>query len=281
MDGGRATRVGRRPQGQLSSTSLFPMAESATTASRVATDPRLTGLRRIAVVPAYNEVGSIAGVIAEIRAVDPELAIVVIDDGSSDGTARVAGERGVQVVRLPFNLGIGGAMQTGYQYALDHGFDLAVQIDGDGQHDPGELPQLLEPILDGRADMAVGTRFAGGRRYDPSLGRRVGIRLFAWIVSLLVRQRLTDTTSGFRAVNRKGIALFASDYPHDYPEVETTVLVFRHKLRLVEVPVRMRTRATGRSSITLFRSIYYMAKVSLALFVGLFRRPYPTHLEER
>jgi glycosyltransferase involved in cell wall biosynthesis len=258
-----------------------PMGESATTASRVPTDPRLARLRRIAVVPAFNEAPCIAEVISEIRAVDPELEIVVVDDGSTDATRHVAHRAGAQVVRLPFNVGIGGAMQTGYQFAREHGFDLAVQIDGDGQHDPRELPQLIEPILEDLADMAVGTRFAGGRRYESSLGRRVGISLFSWIVSLLVRQRVTDTTSGFRAVNRKGIALFASDYPHDYPEVETTVLVFRHQLRLVEVPVVMRTRATGRSSITLFRSVYYMAKVSLALFVGLFRRRYPTHLEER
>jgi glycosyltransferase involved in cell wall biosynthesis len=257
------------------------MVESATTARRASTDPRLTGLRRIAIVPAYNEEESVAGVIAEIRAVDPELEIVVIDDGSSDATARVADRAGSHVVRLPFNVGIGGAVQTGYQYAREHGFELAVQIDGDGQHDPRELAALVEPILDGQADMAVGTRFGGGRRYDPSLGRLVGIRLFAWIVSLLVRQRVTDTTSGFRAVNRKGIVLFASDYPHDYPEVETTVLLFRHQLRLVEVPVAMRPRATGRSSITPFSSVLYVAKVLLALFVGLFRRPFPTQLEEQ
>jgi glycosyltransferase involved in cell wall biosynthesis len=257
------------------------MGESATTARPLATDPRLTALRRIAIVPAYDEADSIAGVIAEIRTVDPELEVVVVDDGSTDGTGRVATDAGAQVVRLPFNLGIGGAMQTGYQYAREHDFDLAVQIDADGQHDPRALPRLTQPILEGRADMAVGTRFAGGPKYKGPLGRRVGIRLFAWIVSLLVRQRVTDTTSGFRVVNRKGIALFATDYPHDYPEVETIVLLFRHRLRLVEVPVTMRKRASGRSSITFFRSIYYMVKVTLALFVGLFRRPYPTHLEER
>jgi glycosyltransferase involved in cell wall biosynthesis len=218
-------------------------------------------------------------VIEEIRAVDPELEVVVIDDGSRDGTAAAAERAGAKVVRLPFNLGIGGAMQTGYQYAREHGFDLAVQIDGDGQHDPRELTQLLEPILAGDADMAVGTRFAGGARYRPPFARRVGIEVFAWLVTLIVRQRVTDTTSGFRAVNRKGILLFASDYPHDYPEVETTVLVFRHSLRMAEVPVTMRTRVSGRSSITLFRSIYYMVKVSLALFIGLFRR-YTTPTEE-
>ena len=145
-------------------------------------------------------------------------------------------------------------MQTGYQYARDHGFDLAVQVDGDGQHDPREIAKLIEPILSGEADMAVGTRFAGGSRYRPPFARRIGIQLFARVVSLIVRQRVTDTTSGFRAVNRRGIALFAADYPHDYPEVETTVLVHQHRLRMVEVPVAMRTRATGSSSITLFQS---------------------------
>jgi glycosyltransferase involved in cell wall biosynthesis len=256
------------------------MTEPVTTATREAADPRLAGLRRLAIVPAYNEVAAIGTVIAELRSFDPELEIVVIDDGSRDGTAARAEKLGADVVRLPFNLGIGGAMQTGYQYARDHDFQLAIQVDGDGQHDPGEIAALIEPVLSGEADMAVGTRFLGGRRYRPPLARRVGIQVFARMVSLIIRQRVTDTTSGFRAVNRHGIVLFASDYPHDYPEVETTVLVHRHQLRMVEVPVAMRTRATGRSSITLFQSIYYMLKVSLALFVGLFRRQ-STPMEER
>jgi glycosyltransferase involved in cell wall biosynthesis len=256
------------------------MAEPVTTATREAADPRLAGLRRLAIVPAYNEADAIEAVINELRSVDPDLAIVVIDDGSTDGTAARAEKFGADVVRLPFNLGIGGAMQTGYQYARDHGFQLAIQVDGDGQHDPGEIAALIEPVVTGQADMAVGTRFAGGRRYRPPFARRVGIQVFASMVSLIIRQRVTDTTSGFRAVNRHGIVLFASDYPHDYPEVETTVLVHRHRLRMVEVPVVMRTRATGRSSITLFQSIYYMLKVSLALFVGLFRRQ-STPMEER
>jgi glycosyltransferase involved in cell wall biosynthesis len=228
-------------------------------------------MRKAAVVPAYNEAGSIGAVVAEIRAADPELEVVVVDDGSTDATAELAGAAGATVLSLPYNLGIGAAVQTGLQYASENEFDLAVQIDGDGQHDARELTQLLAPIVSGEADIAVGTRFAGDRFYRPSVARRIGIALFAGLVSLIVRQRVTDTTSGFRAMNRRGIRLFATDYPHDYPEVEATVLVFRHRLRMVEVPVTMRQRETGRSSITVFRSLYYMGKVSLALFVGLLR----------
>jgi hypothetical protein len=149
---------------------------------------------------------------------------------------------------------------------------VAVQVDGDGQHDPAQLLTILEPVLDGSADLVVGSRFAGGGAYRSTAVRRLGIRIFARVVSAVVRQRVTDTTSGFRAVNRRGIALFAADYPHDYPEVEATVMCVKHKLRLQEVPVEMRERSGGRSSITTLRSVYYMTKVLLAIFVGLFRR---------
>lgn len=230
-------------------------------------------LRRVAIVPALNEEANIASVISEIRRADPLMAIVVVDDGSTDHTAAVARSCGATVVSLPFNLGIGGAMQTGYQFALEHGFELAIQVDGDGQHHPDEMEKLVGPILDGSADMVVGSRFLVTRSYRAPIMRRIGMAMFARIVSAIVRQRVTDTTSGFRAVNRKGIALFAADYPNDYPEVESTVLVYRHRLRLVEVPVEMRDRFNGRSSITLLRSIYYVVKVTLALFVGLFRNP--------
>jgi glycosyltransferase involved in cell wall biosynthesis len=250
---------------------------AATTPDR--RDPRLEALRLLVIVPALNEEHSLANVIAEIRSVDPRFEIVVVDDGSADGTSRVAAASGAIVVKLPYNIGIGGAVQTGYKYALERGFDIAVQVDGDGQHDPREIPRLLEPLLDGRADMVVGSRFAPGGGYRGTPLRRIGIHIFAAVVSLMVRARVTDTTSGFRAVNRKAIRLFALDYPPDYPEVEATVLLVRHKLQMLEVPVQMRVRETGASSITALSSVYYMIKVLLALFIGLFRR-YTTPLEE-
>jgi glycosyltransferase involved in cell wall biosynthesis len=239
--------------------------------------PALTpppGPRRLAIVPAYDEEGSVGAVVDEIRAADAGFEILVVDDGSRDATALVARAHGAEVVSLPFNLGIGGAVQTGYRYARNHGFDLAVQVDGDGQHDPADLAALVAPILAGEADLAVGSRFADGAGgYRPSLARRLGIALFARAISRITGQRLTDTTSGFRAANARAIALFADDYPHDYPEVETTVMVVKERLRLVEVPVTMRDRSTGSSSITAPRAVYYMAKVLVALFVGLFRAP--------
>jgi glycosyltransferase involved in cell wall biosynthesis len=243
-------------------------------------DERIVAVRRVAIVPALNEGQTVARVIEEIRAVDPGFEILVVDDGSTDGTQAEAERAGALVVRLPYNVGIGGAVQTGYQYARDHGFQVAVQIDGDGQHDPGELARLLEPIGADRADMVIGSRFLEAGPYRAPFARRLGIRLLASAVSLIVRQRMTDPTSGFRAVNRRGIVLFAADYPHDYPEAEANVLASRHRLRIVEVPVAMRTRSAGRSSITVLRSLYYMIKVMLALFISVFRR-YPAPAEER
>ena len=250
------------------------VSETVATAAPPSADPRLRELRRVAIVPALNEEQSVARVIDELRAFDPGIDIVVVDDGSVDRTSQVARSKGARVLRLPFNLGIGGAVQTGFRFAFEHDYDIAVRVDGDGQHDPAQLGRVLEPVLRGDADIAVGSRFASTEPsgYRSSRSRRIGIRLLAWIVSRIVGQQVTDTTSGFQALNREGIALFARDYPHDYPEVEAMVMVFRHRLRLAEVQVEMRERGGGRSSITALRSVYYMVKVLLAIFVGLFRR---------
>jgi glycosyltransferase involved in cell wall biosynthesis len=246
------------------------VTEVLETTTRV--DDRLRALKRVAIVPAFNEEEAVTRVIEELRAFDQGLEVVVIDDGSSDRTTEAARACGASVVQLPFNLGIGGAVQTGFRYAWEHGFDVAVRVDGDGQHDPAELGAILEPVLADEADIAVGSRFIGGDGYRSSRSRRIGIRLLAWIVSALTRQKITDPTSGFQAANRLGIRLFAADYPHDYPEAEATVMVFKHRLRMTEVPVAMRARESGQSSITAVRSVYYMVKVVLAIFVALFRR---------
>jgi glycosyltransferase involved in cell wall biosynthesis len=229
-------------------------------------------LKCIAIVPAYNEQGAIGGVIDEIFAFDAACDVIVIDDASSDLTSERARDHGALVVRLPFNLGIGGAVQTGFRYAADHDYELAIRIDGDGQHDPAELAPLIAAVAADEADICVGSRFAGSDGYRSSRSRRVGIRILARMVSLLTGQRVTDTTSGFQVLNRKAIELFAADYPHDYPEVEAALMLHKHRLRLTEVPVRMRERQAGQSSIRGVHTVYYMAKVMLAILIGALRR---------
>jgi glycosyltransferase involved in cell wall biosynthesis len=232
-------------------------------------------MKLLAIVPAYNEAGAISSTIAELRAHAPEWDVLVVDDGSTDETARLARTAGARVLRMPFNLGIGGAVQSGYQYALEHGYQVAVQVDGDGQHDPRYLPILLDHLRDDPdLNMVTGSRFLDpedAHGYRSSASRRVGIRLFAGILSRIVGRPITDPTSGLRMTDRRGIELFARDYPHDYPEVEALVLSHAHQLQGDELPVRMRARLTGRSSIGSTQSVYYMMKVTLAVLVGMMR----------
>jgi glycosyltransferase involved in cell wall biosynthesis len=230
--------------------------------------------RKLAIVPAYNEAEAIGTTIAAIRRWAPEFDLLVVDDGSTDATAALARAAGAEVVRLPFNLGIGGAMQSGYLYAQEHGYDVAVQVDGDGQHDPRQIGELLERMRgDPELNMVTGSRFlaAEGAGHRSSLLRRLGIRLFAGVASLITGQRVTDPTSGFRMTDRRGIELFARDYPHDYPEVEAILLMHAHRLRSRETAVTMGPRLTGESAISSTQSVYYMVKVLLAVFVALFR----------
>jgi glycosyltransferase involved in cell wall biosynthesis len=244
--------------------------------------------RYLAIVPAYNEAGAIAETIAEIHAAVPDFDVVVIDDGSTDETAALARSAGARVVCLPFNLGIGSAVQSGYIYARDNDYEIAVQIDGDGQHDPRDIPLLLQAIRgDANVHIVTGSRFlgqAGGDRSSPT--RRLGIAVFARVVSWITHQRVTDPTSGFRMTDRTGVELFARDYPSDYPEVEAIVLAHTYALRTTEVPVHMRARTTGRSRISATVSLYYLVKVLLAVFVSALRagpplEPAPAVLAER
>jgi glycosyltransferase involved in cell wall biosynthesis len=229
--------------------------------------------RHLAIVPALNEAGSIAQTVAEIREHAAGFEVLVLDDGSTDETAAIAAAAGAHVISMPFNVGIGGAMQCGYMYARDHGYEVAVQVDGDGQHDARDIPRLLaaltgEPAL----DMVTGSRFLGSDGgYRSSALRRAGIRVFAAIISLVTRQRVTDPTSGFRMSARSGIELFARDYPHDYPEVEAIVLLHAHRLRMAELAVAMRPRTSGRSTIRRAVPAYYMVKVLLAVLVAMLR----------
>ncbi|MDO9357297.1 MAG: glycosyltransferase family 2 protein [Solirubrobacteraceae bacterium] len=229
--------------------------------------------RHLVIVPALNESQSIAGTVADLRTHVPEFDIVVIDDGSTDDTAARARAAGADVVSLPFNLGIGGAVQTGYRYALARGYTTAIQVDGDGQHDAAHIRSLLEHLVaHPDLDMVVGSRFmAAGEGFQSSRLRRVGIRVFARILSLFIGHEVTDPTSGFRMTGPRGIALFARDYPHDYPEVEAVLMMHAHELRSAEIPVVMRARQGGTSSITSIGSFYYMFKVTLALLVGFLR----------
>jgi len=225
------------------------------------------------IVPAYNEGSSVGKVIEEVHTHLPQAGVLVVNDGSTDLTSERARACGAMVLDLPFNLGIGGAMQAGYQYAYEKGYDIAIQVDGDGQHDPKEIDKLLKVLGEKKIDMAIGSRFIGDLGYKSSTMRRVGISILSQVISMIVRQKITDPTSGFRAANRKAIQLFAFDYPQDYPEPEVVVLLHQCDLKMEEVPVGMSERYSGESSITKIRSIYYMVKVLLAIFVDCFKKP--------
>jgi glycosyltransferase involved in cell wall biosynthesis len=230
-------------------------------------DPVSKQHRLCVVVPAFNEGRSVFDVVRMIYTSLPHAHVVVVDDGSTDDTGMQAYLAGAAVVSLPINLGIGGAVQTGYQYALRHGFDFAMQIDGDGQHDPAEAARLLEPLFDGTADVTIGSRWLGRGAFESPAGRRLGMRVLAMLVRWKTGGSFTDTTSGFRAVGRRGIELFASSYPTDFPEVGTIVLACHSGLTVAEVPVQMEPRRHGRSSIAGLGSAYYMMRVVVDLLV--------------
>jgi len=224
-------------------------------------------MRALVIVPAWNEERDLPAVLQELRRAAPDWDVCVVDDGSSDRTAAVAREAGAKVLRLPMNLGIGGAVQTGYLWAREHGYEIAAQIDGDGQHDPQYLAAALPAIAAGTADLVIGSRYRGAAGFRSTALRRAGARYLSWFLRLRCGARVTDPTSGFRVAGPRAIELFAASYPSDYPEPEAIALAVRQGLRLEEIPVVMRERQHGTSSIGPVRTLYYLIKVSLALLL--------------
>jgi glycosyltransferase involved in cell wall biosynthesis len=227
-------------------------------------------------IPAWNEQASVGEVIGGVRERLPDADVLVVDDGSTDATAARARAAGATVASLPFNQGLGAALQTGYLYALREGYDFCAHLDADGQHPPAEVARLLDEVRAGRADLVIGSRYrdrgaAESDDYKPTLSRRIGTSVFRFFLTLATRQRFTDTTSGMRAANRRVMALFSVHYSPDFAEIESLQLAVRQGLRVEEVPVRMLERAGGSSFLTPLRSAFFIFKGMVVLFVGLFR----------
>lgn len=224
-------------------------------------------MRVLVIIPSYNEQSSIRATVNELREQAPDVDILAVNDCSTDSTEDILIELNVKHLRLPINLGIGGAVQAGYKYAGLNGYDIAIQLDADGQHDPSFIKALIAPIEAGEADIVTGSRFIEKEGFQTSGMRRFGIRFLNGLIRLMCGVKVTDATSGFRAVNSKLIRLFAEDYPTDYPEPEAIVMAKMNNMKIMEIPVVMRDRSGGVSSIRFFDSVYYMIKVSLAIFL--------------
>jgi Glycosyltransferases involved in cell wall biogenesis len=227
--------------------------------------------RTLIVIPAFNESASIASVVAEVRDAVPGATILVVDDGSADATTEVARRAGARVARLPYNLGVGGAMRVGFRYAVDHDFRQVVQVDADGQHDPRHVPALLDGLVG--ADIVIGARFAGAGSYRATGPRRWAMRLLSAVLSRAAGTRLDDTTSGFKACGPKAIALFADQMPAEYlgDTVEALVIALRHACRVVQLPVEMRQRMAGQPSHGPVKSAVYLGRALIALFFAYAR----------
>ena len=224
-------------------------------------------MRCLIIIPAYNEAANIEKVVDNLVQNHPQYDYLVINDGSTDDTGAVCRKKHYQYVNLPINMGIGGAVQTGYCYAKENDYDAAVQIDGDGQHDVSFLAEMLKVIEGGQADVVIGSRFVEKEGFQSSGLRRIGIRFLSFLGWLLTGTRVKDITSGYRVVNRKFIRIFAEDYPSDYPEPEAMVIASVHGGKIVEYQVVMKERENGASSITFKKSVYYMCKVTLAMMI--------------
>ena len=225
-------------------------------------------MKVLIIVPAYNEENNIEAVIADIQKHFPTGDILVVNDCSTDCTPIILQKLGVRHLDLSANLGIGGAVQAGYKYALKHGYDIAVQFDGDGQHSAEYLLALIKPLEEGKANVAIGSRFVEKQGFQSSAARRTGIGFLSTVIRLLSGVIVKDVTSGMRAVDRKMIECYADEYAQDYPEPEAILQAGIQGAKIVEVPVQMRERASGKSSITAFKSVYYMVKVSLSMLIS-------------
>ncbi|MDR2600778.1 MAG: glycosyltransferase family 2 protein [Oscillospiraceae bacterium] len=230
-------------------------------------------MKTLIIVPCYNESETILTLYREICE-KTTCDVIVINDCSTDSSKDIMTLNNIPHIDLPLNLGIGGAVQTGYRYALQNGYDIAIQVDGDGQHDPSWIDNLIEPIIKGDADMVIGSRFIDNKGFQSSVMRRFGIRFFKTLIFCLSGKRITDATSGFRAINRKGMILFDNYYAKDYPEPESNMLALKNKLIVKEIPVTMRERQGGVSSISPSKSVYYMFKVSIGIIITSLRE-YP------
>ncbi len=227
-------------------------------------------MRILIIIPAYNEESALPGVMEDIRRHCPEADLIVVNDCSTDGTPAFLREYGIPHLNLACNLGIGGCVQTGYRYAVEKGYDITVQFDGDGQHEARYLPDLIRPIEEGRADIVIGSRFLKKQGFQSGSLRRTGIRFLSGLLHRLCGTAVFDVTSGMRAVNMRFTAVYAENYAQDYPEPEALLTAALKDARIVEIPVEMRDRQGGSSSIGPFRSLYYILKVTLALIMGRF-----------
>jgi glycosyltransferase involved in cell wall biosynthesis len=226
----------------------------------------------LVIIPAFDEAPRVGQVVARVYEALPDADVLVVDDGSRDETAKVARSAGARVVSLPFNLGYGVALQTGYKYALIKGYDSVLQMDADGQHEPRDLPALLEVVRSNRADVAIGSRFLSARKYDAPFMRRAGMRVFAAIASALTRTRVTDPTSGFQALNRRVAEYYASPaYPADYPDADVLVMLHYAGFKFVEVPVTMYPADGGKSMHSGWRPLYYVFKMFLSIIMVILR----------
>ena len=231
----------------------------------------MNGLRLLVLIPAFNEQGAVGGVVSEVRQVMPGVPVLVVDDCSIDETIAAARAAGAEVLPLPAHLGLGGCVQAGYRLAFELGYDYVIRVDGDGQHDPRYIPKIFETLKRENCEMVIGSRFAAGNGQHSGFLRRLGILFFRFMLRPILGRPVRDPTSGFVGVNRTALGLFSRSFPLEYPEIEALVVLQRKRFRFVEVPVQMRPRRAGRSTITPLRSLYYPVHVLLGVFVNILK----------